>query len=304
MPINAHPDYLAAESSYHNAITEEKKLIALEQMISTMPQHKSAENLRKNIRTRYKKLKQKIQKNKKSGSAKKGIKKQDMQTVIISFANNGKSSLLSKLTNAKPIINEVKFSTKTPVIGIMNYAGLQIQLIENPSIESDFYDKNLTNTADTLIILITDFNQLKKIEELIQNAKGKRIIVFNKIDFLSQKEKRKISANLQSKKYNSVLISLKTLEGIEQLKEKLSKSFEKIRVYTKEIGKNFKQAKEKPIILNPKSTVKTAAEKISKDFAKKIIQTKIWGPSSKFSGQKVGLKHILKDLDIIEFKTK
>jgi len=58
------------------------------------------------------------------------------------------------------------------------------------------------------------------------------------------------------------------------------------------------------MILNPDSTIKDIAEKILKGFSAKIKQTKIWGPSSKFSGQIVGLKHKLKDLDIVEFKTR
>ncbi|PIZ81667.1 GTP-binding protein, partial [Candidatus Pacearchaeota archaeon CG_4_10_14_0_2_um_filter_30_11] len=47
-----------------------------------------------------------------------------------------------------------------------------------------------------------------------------------------------------------------------------------------------------------------AAEKILKGFSRKVVETKIWGPSSKFGGQIVGLNHELKDMDIIEFKTR
>ena len=52
------------------------------------------------------------------------------------------------------------------------------------------------------------------------------------------------------------------------------------------------------------STIKNVAEKILKGFAEKIKETKIWGPSSKFPGQIVGLNHKVKDLDIVEFKTR
>ena len=56
--------------------------------------------------------------------------------------------------------------------------------------------------------------------------------------------------------------------------------------------------------MKPKSTIKDAAEKILKGFSRKVVETKIWGPSSKFGGQIVGLNHELKDMDIIEFKTR
>ena len=93
-------------------------------------------------------------------------------------------------------------------------------MIEVPAIESEYYDKGIVNSADTILILITDLSQLLEIEKKIERASGKRIIVFNKIDLLSENEKRKISATLQSKKYNFILISAKTRENIEQFKEK------------------------------------------------------------------------------------
>ena len=56
--------------------------------------------------------------------------------------------------------------------------------------------------------------------------------------------------------------------------------------------------------MKPNSKVIHVAEKILKGFSKKVKETKIWGPSSKFPGQKVGLQHKLKDLDVVEFKTR
>ena len=62
--------------------------------------------------------------------------------------------------------------------------------------------------------------------------------------------------------------------------------------------------REKPVILDKESTVKDVAEKIFHGFSEKIKETRITGPSSKFSNQIVGLKHKVKDLDVVEFKTR
>jgi len=304
MPINAHPNYLAAEKKFHLASSSEEQLNALEEMISHAPSHKGAENLRAQLKTRYKKLKEKISKSKKSGkSSAQSIKKHSTQAVIIGKTNSGKSSLISLLTNTKPKIANYNFTTKTPQQGMFFHNDIQIQLIENPAINSENYDKSITNTADTLIILITELQQLKEILEQTKNSQAKKIIVFNKIDMLSENQQRKIKATLQSKykKYNSVLVSLKNKKNLEELKEKIFTSFGKIRVYTKEPGENKSN---KPIILPPNSIIKDVAEKILKGFSQKIKQTKIWGPSSKFPGQIIGLQHKLKDLDVVEFKTR
>jgi ribosome-interacting GTPase 1 len=302
MPINAHPEFTAAEGEYLKARTAEEKIEKLKKMISYAPAHKGGENLRAQLKTRLKKLIEQKDKAKKSGkSSKVGIKKEDMQAVIIGKTNSGKSSLLNSLTNAKPEISFSTFSTIVPKIGMMHHDSASIQVIENPAVESEYYDRGLTHTTDTLLILINSIEDIKEIEGIIGDSDRKKIIVFNKSDLLNENEKRKIQSTLQSKKYKFVLVSSLTREGLEELKEQLFESFERFRVYTKEPGK---EKSKRPIILEPGATARDVAEKILKGFSQKVKETKIWGPSSKFSGQIVGLNHKLKDLDVIEFKTK
>ena len=98
------------------------------------------------------------------------------------------------------------------------------------------------------------------------------------------------------------MISTKTQDGISELNEKIFQSFDKIRVYTKKPEKTDHEPN--PVIMQPNSTVEQIAEKILNGFSKNIRETRIWRPSSKFSGQKVGLNHKLKDKDVVEFKTR
>ena len=180
-------------------------------------------------------------------------------------------------------------------------------MIEIPAIDSENYDKGTVYTADTVLLVITSLDELKELLEKIK-TRGKIIIVFNKSDLLSEGQKRKTTETIKSKfkKYPFILISSANPDPTktEELKEKIFNSFEICRIYTKEPGKNINKAKQRPMILPPGSTIKDVAEKILKGFSSKIVQTKIWGPSSKFAGQIVGLKHKVKDLDIVEFKTK
>ncbi len=308
MPINVNdPEYIKAEKEFHQLSSPEEKLMALNKMISHAPGHKGAENLRQQLTTRRKKLESQIKKQKKSGKpSKTGIRKEEMQAVIIGKTNSGKSSLLNILTNAKPEIANYKFTTKKPLIGTLQISKCNIQLIEIPAIESEYYDKSITYTSDTNIILVESLEDLNSILKKLETL-GKKIIVFNKVDLLSENEKRKLSATLKSKykKYDFEIISCKTKENIEKLKSKIFQSFDKIRIYTKQPGKSLEEAKEmKPMILSPGSTLEDVAEKILKGFSKKIKETRITGPSSKFPNQKIGLKHKIKDLDIVEFKTK
>jgi len=305
MPTNVDYKYANAEARYLVAKTDKEKLEALEEMMQTMPKHKSAEALRKNIRTRYKKIKEKIETNKqkkKATARKLGIKKQEMQAVLVGLANSGKSSILSCLTNASPEIAPYAYTTKHPNLGTLDYEGCKIQLIDMPAIENEICDLSIMNTADTLLIVIEKTGQLKEIETFLENATSSRIIIFNKSDLFSSEEKRKISSFLQSKKYNFQMVSCLTGDNLPSLKNKIFQSFHKIRVYTKEPGKPAD--KEDPLILPQVSCVKDAAEKILHGLSKQIKETRVTGPSSKFPNQKVGLEHVLKDKDIVEFYVK
>lgn len=296
---NQSPQYQKTEANFLAAKTNKDKIYWLEEMIKECPKHKSSEKMLANLKTRRKKLLEKIEGTKKMsrGSGRAGIKKEDMQAIILGKTNSGKSSLLSLLTNAQVVISPIVFSTKQPVIGMIDYNGVLIQLIEVPAIESEYYDKGLVNTADTILILINEIEDLNDIEKSLQNVRGNKIVLFNIKDNI---DKRKLEATLKSKKINFIIINTKTKENIEQLKETIFSSFEKIRIFTKEPGK---EKSKQPMIFNPNSTIGDVAKKVLKNPSA-IKQTKIWGPSSKFPGQIVGLQHKLKDLCVVEFKTR
>ena len=206
MPINAHPEYLYAEKNFHEANTDEERLEALEEMVKTLPSHKGAETLRRQIKTRYKKLKEKLSKEKikakARGKGQQGIRKAELQAVIIGFTNTGKSSILKAMTNAEPRIASYGFTTAIPEQGMVNYEGCNIQLIDMPPIGAPTFEKSILNSADTLVIVIEKIHELAEIKPILIKAKAKQIIVFNKIDLYDEKTRRKISDTLRSKRHN------------------------------------------------------------------------------------------------------
>lgn len=301
MPINASYEYLNAEKEYLNAQTLDEKIKCLQEMIRTAPKHKGSENLLAELKTRLKKLLEKKEKTKKIGKTKTGIRKEGYQCVLLGMPNVGKSSLLSKLTNARPKITPYAFSTTEPEIGTMHYSGIKAQIVDLPPVGSEFFDIGIVNTADCILEIVDNLDQIAELEKLLKKTIGKKIVVVNKIDLLNNEEKRKLEAKIQSKRINGVLISCENGEGIEQLKEKILKSTDMIRVYTKEPGK---PKSNDPIVLKKNSTVKDVAESIFKGFSDKIKETRLTGPSGKFPNQRVGLNHVLSDLDTVEFHTK
>lgn len=302
MPINAGYEYFAAEKAYHEASTTEDKIEKLEELIRAAPKHKSSENLLAGLKLRLKKLKESSEKQKKSGkSSHKSIKKEGFQIALIGFPNSGKSSLLKALTNANPLVSEIPFTTRTPEVGMMLHQGIKAQIVDIPSLGSENFDQNITNTADMIIMVIEKLEEIEKIQPFLKKASGEKLIVINKSDLLSENELRKLEATIKAKRIAGIIISTISGYHLTELKDIITSKMHVIRVYTKEPGK---PASKIPVVLPEGSTLKTVAESILKGFSDKVKETRITGPSSKFANQKVGLTHILKDKDIVEFHTK
>ncbi|MFH1451567.1 MAG: GTPase [archaeon] len=300
---NQSPFYQRAEQEYLEAKTNEERIACLEVMIKECPKHKSSENMLRNLTNRLKKLKSTVAKQKSSGkSIRGGIKKADMQVILAGFTNSGKSTIFKTLTDKNTKISPHQFTTHEPCLGTFYYEDAQIQLIDIPSFPN--HDKSLINTADTILLVIDKLNQVQESEKFLYRTNAKIILVYNKSDLLTDAEKRKLEATLKSKfkSFDYIFFSAQnpTKVKIEELKEKIFKTFPMIRIYTKEPKK---EPSKNPMILKINSSIKDAAEKILKGMSKKIKRTKVWGPSSKFSGQSVGLEHKLKDKDTIEFQT-
>ncbi len=302
MPANVHPEYCHAEKEYSEATTIEDKIKCLEKMISFAPSHKGGENLRAQLKTRYKKLIESKEKSKKSGkSFQQGIKKAEMQAILVGPPNSGKSTLFQRLTNQKTLITDFPHSTSSPTLGTIDYEDVKIQLVDMPSFPNT--DKGVIHTTDTVLLLLDNTSQVEPSIKEIGPTHAKLILIFTKMDLLTTQEKRKLEANLKSKfkKYSFILIGKQdTLEDLDNLKKTLFQSFPIIRIYTKEPKKEHSKD---PMIMKKGSILQDAAEKISKSLKKQTRFAKIWGPSSKFPGQTVGLNHVLKDKDIIEIKT-
>ena len=263
MPVNAGYEYFNAEKVYLAAKTIEEKIAALEEMIRAAPKHKSSENFVAELKKRLIKLKDKKEKSSKVGGGKKGIKKEGYQAALVGFTNSGKSSLLRAITNAKPAISPNIFTTRKPEIGTMDYYGVKAQIVDLPSIGSQEFDIGIANTADCVVPVVVKLEDIVEIDKMLVKTRGKKIVVFNKIDLFSDEERRKLEERCRSKRINVIFFSCITGEGSEELKRQIFVSMNSIRIYMKEPGK---PASDVPAVLREGSSVKDVAESIFHGF--------------------------------------
>lgn len=359
----------------------DEKIKEAEEKLKETPVNKATEQERARIKAKIAKLKEQKEKREKSGGGQGGysVKKRGDATIsLVGLPSTGKSTLLTKLTNAESEVANYEFTTLDVVPGIMEYKGAQFQILDVPGLiggaaEGKGRGKEVLSVIrnSDMVIFLADkekFDSLDRIEhELyragirinqqepdikisrepsggIQISKLKQVdledetieqvlkdngyinckiiiredvdldrlidgimenrvylpgfTVFNKIDKLSSEEFQQI----RKEHPNYVFISAEKEENLNELREKIWNKLDLMRVYMKRRGKE--PDKDEPLIIERESTVESVCEKIHDDFKDNLKQARIWGPSAKFPGQKVGGDHVLQDEDVLELNFK
>ncbi len=239
MPVNFTAEYFKAEQKFLNAKTTEEKIIYLEEMIRVCPKHKGAENLLAQLHAKLAKLKREVEKKSIKQRKTEGIRKEgDAQVCIIGEVNSGKSTLLKKLTNANPEIDEYPYTTVRPEIGMMDYKGVKIQMIEIPSTFRPEY-MSISRTAD--LIIVVKRGNYESVEKMLDSIyiRTKRIVVDPD-------------------------------DSVQKIKDSIWEALGLMIVYTKN-GKDVS-----PMALKKNSTVRDFTKRIHKDFLENFWYARLW----------------------------
>ena len=326
MPANLTPQYLKAEERYKQAKTGPEKLLALEEMLATIPKHKGTEKLQADIKQRISRLHKEAQQ-------KKGVHHRESdfyvekegagQAVILGPPNAGKSQLLAALTSAHAEVAPYPYTTQKIFPGMMPFENIQIQLVDTPAISAEFFETELSSlirNADGILLLcdLSNQNRSEQIEEVCSQlervhiklvgkfsgipeegfAYKKTLLVGNKADFESAKSYFDRIEQIYRGIFPLIPISAARGQNLEVLKQKIFDLLEVIRVYTKVPGEEADLAD--PVILKKESKLLDAALHIHKDFAQKLKYARVWG-KGKYQGQMIGKDDKLNDGDIVEF---
>lgn len=325
MPTNLPPEYFRAEQNFREAESASAKIVALEEMMSTIPKHKGTDKLRAELRRKISKLKIEQQKKKGAGrhESEFHIEKEGAgRVVLVGSANVGKSSILAALTHATPVISEAPYSTWTPLPGMMMIEDFQVQLIDTPPLSKEHAKPelfDLIRSADLILIVVdlqaTPFQQLEDSLKLLNEHKiipkqrqsesvdERRIqfipvlVVVNKDDNDQFDEDFIVFKELLEIKLPLVPISVTNERNFENIKKRIFESLEIIRIYSKPPGKDADMTK--PFIIKLGSTLEEFAGKVHHDFQQKLKTARVWG-SNVYDGQLVGREHVLQDRDIVE----
>jgi ribosome-interacting GTPase 1 len=121
------------------------------------------------------------------------------------------------------------------------------------------------------------------------------ILVLNKIDLMDEYSLNELKKRFSD--WTAIPISADAEIGIQEFKDIVYRTLKFINIYMKPQGKPADM--EEPMVITAGSTVGNVCAGIHRDFQNKFRYAKVWGPSSKFPGQTVGLDHELQDGDIL-----
>lgn len=168
---------------------------------------------------------------------------------LVGFPNVGKSTLLSKMTKARPKIANYHFTTLSPNLGVSEYYDKQFivadipGLIEGASEGAGLGIHFLRHIERTrMLVHVVDISgeegrdpyddYLKINEELKKYSKDlarlKQIVVANKLDYFGAQEKFQEFKKKIGRKHKVISISAINGEGIDQLKKAICEVLEKL----------------------------------------------------------------------------
>jgi ribosome-interacting GTPase 1 len=324
MPANLTPQYLEAEKNFRLARTTQEKIACLEEMLAVMPKHKGTDHLRADLRTKLANLTKSLDKKAATQRTSMTIEKVGAaQVAVIGLPNSGKSQIVASLTNAAPAVAAYPFTTQIATPGMMKYENVQIQMVDTPPLSEhppEWWLLNIIRRADGLLLVVDlSDNPVSQAESLIEKLSEKRIglgqppedadddkdapvsykkalLVGNKVDLDFDRANFRALESHFAAQLPTIAISALG-QGLDELRERIFRVLDLIRVYTKEPG--GKPDMTEPIILDRGSTLEMAAAAIHKSFAQRMKYARIWG-SGKFDGVQVKRDHVLQDGDIIE----
>jgi len=166
LPANLTAEAKAKWNRAQQARTAKEKIPALEEFLSSIPKHKGNERLRAQIKRKIALLKAETQTKHRRGSGRASERTVEKagaaQIAVLGLTKTGRSSLLTAVTAARPVVASYPYATKESVPGMLQFEDVQFQLVELPALvpggEGRYVlqegSADLVRTSDGLILMV------------------------------------------------------------------------------------------------------------------------------------------------------
>src|SRR5262245_25889767 len=226
------------------------------------------------------------------------------QIALVGPPNAGKSSLLQALSAIQIKTGDYAFTTTRPVASVTRIGGVLVQLVEIPGlIEGANEDRGggrallgVLRNADAIVFCHAATAPPAELEIVRDEVCAAGIdlpslLVATKAD---EGGARSLARAFPGEEVVSV--SVLDDESLDRLREAIWGLTGLVRVFLR----HGPEVDDDPVALHPGATVEDVADSLHHELAESFSAARIWGPSARFDGQRVGRAHEVQDGDVVE----
>lgn len=229
------------------------------------------------------------------------------QVALVGAPNAGKSSLLQALSEIQIRTGDYAFTTLRPVPALTRIGGVLVQLVEIPGLIEGAHDDRgggrallgVLRNADAIVwchAVTSAFDELRivRCEVAAAGIEKPGVLAATKWDDARSGDAERIAAEVAP--LDVVPVSVLDDESLDALRAAIWSLTGLLRVWLCRDG----VTEEEPVALQPGATVREVADAIHHDLGRACAGARLWGPSARFDGQRVGRDHLVADGDVVE----
>jgi small GTP-binding protein len=232
------------------------------------------------------------------------------QIALVGPPNVGKSSLLQALSEIQIKTGDYPFTTLRPIPALTRIGGVLVQLVEIPGlIEGANEDRGggrallgVLRSADAIVYCVratADPDELRPVrdEVVLAGIEKPAFLAATRADEATPEAVERLAAAFPD--LEVVPVSVIDEASLEAFRDASWRLTGLIRVRLRTNGETDPE----PLALDPGATVTDVADWVHHDLAASFAGARVWGPSARFDGQRVGRDHPVEDGDVIEILT-
>jgi len=229
------------------------------------------------------------------------------QIALVGPPNVGKSSLLQSLSEIQIKTGDYAFTTLRPVPALTRIGGVLVQLVEIPGLISGAGDDRgggrpllgVLRSADAIVYCLRANGDPADLETVMDEVAGADIDVPAFIAATRADESTPADIDRLRQRFDGIYVlpvSVLDDASMDALRDRIWALTGLIRIYLRKDGSTA----EEPIALMPPATVLDVADAVHHDLAESFSGARLWGPSARFDGQRVGREQSVQDGDTVE----
>jgi small GTP-binding protein len=239
------------------------------------------------------------------------------QIALVGPPNAGKSSVLQALSDIQIKTGDYAFTTLRPVPALTRIGGVLVQLVEIPGlIEGAHEDRGggrallgVLRNADAIVYCRAAADPPGSLSVVMREVAAAgidkpAILALTKADELSDDDLERAVGNAcgESPQARAGVVPVSVLDDVslDRLRAAIWGLTGLIRVWPRRDGR----VDEEPFALPEGATVADLADQVHHELGSACTGARVWGPSARFDGQRVGRAHVLEDGDWVEVLTR